>query len=135
MPTLDTLIARIALSLWTSARRVEPLPTVRVWEPSQVVEIVARHRAVVGETDLFKPELGRAGGVFERFPHGVPAQRRVHVVISRQRHAPSLAGLPGAATLKAGHERPVIQQSRFSAMDGRASVIGCWSVKVTNSKC
>lgn len=39
MPTLDTLIARLALSLWTSARRVEPLPKVRVWEPHEVVQL------------------------------------------------------------------------------------------------
>lgn len=39
MPTLDTLIARLALSLWTSARRVEPLPTVRVWEPYEAVTL------------------------------------------------------------------------------------------------
>lgn len=33
MPNLDTLIARIALSLWSSAKRVEKLPTVLEVQP------------------------------------------------------------------------------------------------------
>jgi hypothetical protein len=41
MPSLDTLIARIALSLWTSNRTVERLPVVRTWSPRQLVTLVA----------------------------------------------------------------------------------------------
>lgn len=35
-------VARIALSLYASTRKVERLPTVTVYEPSQIVEIAPR---------------------------------------------------------------------------------------------
>lgn len=38
--TVDAFLARLALSLWTSSKRVEPLPAVRVWEPYEIVNIV-----------------------------------------------------------------------------------------------
>lgn len=41
MPSIDTLIARIALSLWSSERRVEPLPRVTVVQPWERAEIAA----------------------------------------------------------------------------------------------
>lgn len=58
--TVDSFLARLALSLWVSERRVEPLPVVRVWEPSQVVEIVSRP---FGETwgGLYPPARGWEG--------------------------------------------------------------------------
>ena len=37
--TVDAFLARLALSLWVSAKRVEPLPTVRVWSPDEVVTL------------------------------------------------------------------------------------------------
>ena len=40
-PSIDALIARIALSLWTSDRATEPLPRVRTYSPREKVEIVA----------------------------------------------------------------------------------------------
>lgn len=46
--TVDAFLARLALSLWTSARRVEPLPTVRVWEPRDVVNLVPMRPMLVG---------------------------------------------------------------------------------------
>lgn len=38
--TVDSFLARLALSLWVSERRVEPLPVVRVWEPRESVNLV-----------------------------------------------------------------------------------------------
>jgi hypothetical protein len=40
MPSTDTMIARIALSLWTSARKVERLPRVLEVHPWEHAEIV-----------------------------------------------------------------------------------------------
>ncbi len=40
MPSTDTLIARIALSLWTSERRVERLPVVTTYSQHEYVQIV-----------------------------------------------------------------------------------------------
>lgn len=40
MPSHDTLIARIALSLWTSSRKVERLPRVTEVQPWEVCDIV-----------------------------------------------------------------------------------------------
>lgn len=39
-PNLDALIARIALSLWTSDRKVERVPVMRTYSPREIVEIV-----------------------------------------------------------------------------------------------
>lgn len=40
MPNTNTLIARIALSLWTSSRKVERLPRVLEVQPWERAEIV-----------------------------------------------------------------------------------------------
>jgi hypothetical protein len=45
------LTARIALSLWTSARTVERLPTVRVFEPSQIATLTYTANAVTRAGD------------------------------------------------------------------------------------
>jgi hypothetical protein len=44
---------------------------------------------MVGEADFLESKLKRAFGVFTRLAGRVPAKRRVHVVIGRQRHAVS----------------------------------------------
>ena len=41
MHTLDSTVTRLALSLWSSARRVEKLPVVRVWSQREIVSLVA----------------------------------------------------------------------------------------------
>ena len=41
---IDLMIARIAMSLWTSARMVERLPKVTVYEPHDFVLIVPQVR-------------------------------------------------------------------------------------------
>ena len=52
-----------------------------------VVEVVARHRAVVGEADLLEAEPDGLRRQFRRLARGVAAKRRVRVIICRQRHA------------------------------------------------
>lgn len=43
---------------------------------------------MVRKADLLKPERHRAARVFDRLTHGVPAKRRVHVIIGWHSHAP-----------------------------------------------
>ena len=47
-PSIDALIARIALSLWTSDRATEPLPRVRTYSPRETVEIVPMPASLKG---------------------------------------------------------------------------------------
>ena len=57
-----------------------------------IVEVVARHRGVVGESDLGEAEFDGARGILCRLARGVAAERRVHVIIWRQSHERSVAG-------------------------------------------
>ena len=54
-----------------------------------VVKIVARHWRMVGEADLGQSEGNGVFCVFGRLAGGMAAERRVHVVIWRQRHGVS----------------------------------------------
>jgi len=51
-----------------------------------IVEVVLRHRRVVGETDFLKPDPAGRSGVFGGLAGGVPAEAGVGVVIGRQPH-------------------------------------------------
>ena len=51
-----------------------------------IIEIVARHGVVFAEADFFEADFDGVGGVFDGLADGVPAERRVHVVISRKTH-------------------------------------------------
>ena len=51
-----------------------------------VVEIVLRHRRMVGEADFRQADGQRARGVFARLAGRVPAKRRVHVIIGGPLH-------------------------------------------------
>ena len=52
-----------------------------------VVEIIALHRRVIGESDLRQAKRHGVGRVFRRLAHRMVAERRVHVIIRRQLHA------------------------------------------------
>ena len=54
-----------------------------------IVEIVARHRRVVGKANFIESKFKRAFCIFARLTGCVAAERRVHVVIGGQRHAVS----------------------------------------------
>ena len=51
-----------------------------------IIEIVADHRIVFAEADFLEPDFDSVRGIFDRFADGVPAQRRVHVIIRRKTH-------------------------------------------------
>ena len=55
-------------------------------EHAPVIEIIARHRRVIGETNFGETQLHGAAGVIHRLAAGVAAERRVHVIIRRQLH-------------------------------------------------
>ena len=55
-------------------------------EHPPVVEIVARQRRVVGETNFRQTELDGVARVIHRFARRVPAEGRVHMVIGWQLH-------------------------------------------------
>ncbi len=52
-----------------------------------IVEVIARHRGVVGEPDFGEADLAGVGGVIGGGTDGMPAERRVQVIVGRQRHA------------------------------------------------
>src|SRR2546425_13067511 len=51
-----------------------------------VIEVIARHRRVLGKADLGNAEFNRPRGVFSRLARRVVAQRGVHVVVRGQGH-------------------------------------------------
>ena len=55
-----------------------------------VVEIIAPHGRMIGEADFLQSQGDGVRGVLGRLAHRVAAERRVHVVISRQRHGRSV---------------------------------------------
>ena len=48
-----------------------------------IVVIVANHRVMIRETDFLEAKLHRLRGVVRRLTDGVPAKRRVHVIVRR----------------------------------------------------
>ena len=78
-----------------------------------VVEIITTHRRVIGETDLGESERDGLRGIIRRLADRMAAKRRVHVIISRQRHGRSLEASGAgekAETLKA--ETPKTRRER-----------------------
>jgi len=59
-------------------------------EHPPVVEIIALHGRMIGEPNFRQAEFHGAAGIFHRFACRVTTERRVHVIIGRQRHAPVL---------------------------------------------
>jgi hypothetical protein len=51
-----------------------------------IIEIIADHRIVFAEPDFLEAGFDGMRGVFDRLAHGMPAERRVHVIISRKTH-------------------------------------------------
>ena len=51
-----------------------------------IIEIIAVHRVVVGKSNFLEAKLHRLRGQLGRFAYRVPAERGMHVIISRQRH-------------------------------------------------
>ena len=49
-----------------------------------IVEVIAGHGGMVGETDFAQAQRLRMSGVFGGFTGGMAAQRGVHVIIGRQ---------------------------------------------------
>ena len=52
-----------------------------------IIKAILGHGVVIGEPDLRQPDGYSLRGQFHRFPGGVETERRVHVIIRRQRHA------------------------------------------------
>jgi len=48
-----------------------------------IVPIITNHRIVLGKTDLSQANFQSLGGEFRRFAGGMPAKRRVHMIICR----------------------------------------------------
>ena len=74
---------------WRQERRAADLGDVLVeliGAHPPVVEIVAAHRGMVGEADFFQAKFRGVRGILDRLADGVPAERRVHVIISRPVH-------------------------------------------------
>ena len=59
-------------------------------EHAPVVEVIARHRRMIGEADFCQAEFAGAACVIHRFAGRMAAERRVHVVIGGQRHGSSV---------------------------------------------
>ena len=59
-----------------------------------VIEIIARHRIMLRETNLREAELDRLGGQFRGRALRVAAQKRVHVIIRRRIHARKMSVEP-----------------------------------------
>src|SRR5436305_4637934 len=57
-----------------------------------VVEVVARHRTVVGKAYFFETKLSRARSQIDRLADCMAAERRVHVIVGRQSHRRVLTG-------------------------------------------
>ncbi len=55
-----------------------------------VVEIVPLHRRMIGKADFIQAQLERARGVFHRLARGMPAKRRVHMIICWPTHGPTV---------------------------------------------
>src|ERR1043166_1323443 len=70
-----------------------------------VVEIIPRHRRMIGEADLAQPGLECARGQLPRLARRVPAKRRMHVIVSGPSHV---------AMWPRGRRKPSAQYSVFS---------------------
>ena len=58
-------------------------------EHPPAVEILLRHRRMVGKADLRQTQRDGLAGIIHRLARRVAAERRVHVQIGRQRHGRS----------------------------------------------
>ena len=70
-----------------------------------------KHWIVFAETDFLKADFDSVRGVFDGLAGGMPAQRRVHVIICGKTHEAKLLGARRAASL---NQR---RRLRFAALD------------------